>query len=69
MDQKPKKPKYTIEVYRAKNGEFAWRAKHRNGKIVADGSETYKRRSSATRSLYSLIDNVAGGDYDVEHLH
>ena len=36
-----------IEVYKGKDEKFYWRARAKNGKIVADGSQGYK-------SLYGL---------------
>lgn len=47
-----RKPKLTIECWRAvANGRTYWHAKHRNGKIVADGSlatPSNVRRMAAT---------------------
>lgn len=39
-----RKPKF--EVYKNKAGEFAWRLKARNGKIIAQG-EGYKSKQAA----------------------
>lgn len=46
---------YKIQIYKDKKKEYRWRLKAPNGKIVADGAEGYKRRSS----LKKHISNVA----------
>ena len=63
------KPKYTTEFYKAKDG-IRWRIKHRNGNIVAEGGEGYKRLSSARNSLHRLVnaiwDPIDGGVVEVD---
>jgi uncharacterized protein YegP (UPF0339 family) len=41
---------YLGEVYRSKNG-WRWRAKARNGKIVADSAEAYVNYAHAVRMV------------------
>ena len=50
-----------IEVYKDKRGEWRWRAKARNGKIIADGAEGYKSKRNVLRALtaFSLTLNHA----------
>jgi uncharacterized protein YegP (UPF0339 family) len=40
-----------FEIYTAKNGQYAWRLRAGNGKIVADGGETYKRKADCEGAL------------------
>jgi len=40
-----------IEIYRDKKREWRWRMRASNGRIVADGSEGYKRRASLIKGL------------------
>lgn len=40
--------KTIVEVYKGRRGQFRWRAKARNGEIIAS-SEAYTRRDSARR--------------------
>lgn len=39
-----------IEIYEATNGQFYWRLRARNNRIVADGSEGYFKRGNAVRA-------------------
>lgn len=41
-----------ITVYRDAKGEYRWRAKSRNGRIVADCAEGYKTRAGAMKAAY-----------------
>jgi uncharacterized protein YegP (UPF0339 family) len=46
---------YKFQIYRAENNEFAWRLiSVRNGNVVADGAETYKRKFSVKRMISRL---------------
>lgn len=57
--------KTIFQLYRAKNRQFAWRAK-RSGRIVADGAETYTRHLSAMRSLQRFLRSIREQDYVVD---
>lgn len=35
-----------IDVYRDKKGEWRWRMVARNGRIIADSGESYKRKKA-----------------------
>ena len=48
-----------IEIYRDKKGEFRFRVKARNNKIVAI-SEGYVNKRNCLNGINSLINNVAG---------
>jgi uncharacterized protein len=40
-----------FEVYQDKRGEWRWRLRVRNGKVIADSGEGYKRRASCLRGI------------------
>ncbi|MFC2075562.1 YegP family protein [candidate division KSB1 bacterium] len=46
-----------FEVFRDKKGEYRWRLRARNGRIVADSGEGYKRKSDCLHGirLVSLV--------------
>lgn len=46
---------YRIEVFQAKDGEWRWRMRARNGKIVADSGEGYRRKQGAVRAALQLL--------------
>ncbi len=41
-------------TYRGRDGQFYWRLKARNGRIIADGSQGYASRSNAVRAVRRL---------------
>lgn len=40
-----------FEVYPDKSGQWRWRLKARNGRIVADGAEGYTRRADCYKAV------------------
>jgi uncharacterized protein YegP (UPF0339 family) len=46
--------KLKVEIYKDLKGEFRWRIKARNGKILADSGEGYKRIGAAFRAINLL---------------
>ena len=56
---KPRRPKsrfrYVFDVYRAKDG-WRWRLWSRNGRIVAESGEAYKRAAAAVKQCENLQD-------------
>lgn len=50
---KPRRP--CFQVFESVNGEWCWRLVARNGKTVADGAESYKRRGEAVRAVKRVI--------------
>lgn len=40
-----------FEIYKDKKGEYRWRLKASNGKIVADSAESYKRKRDCERGI------------------
>lgn len=45
---------WTINVYRDTIGEWRWKLKATNGKIIADSAEGYKRERSAANAANRL---------------
>ena len=45
-------------VYKDKKNEWRWTLKARNGKVVADGGEGYKKRGGATRAVRTLFNGT-----------
>jgi amphi-Trp domain-containing protein len=52
--------KATFEVYEDRAEEWRWRLRHRNGNIIADGSEGYASKQKATQGLESVRSNAPG---------
>ena len=48
-----------FDVYQTIDGEWRWRLWSRNGRIVADSGESYKRRQDAVRICERLQDYMA----------
>lgn len=49
-----------IETYRDKAGQWRWRMRGRNGRIVACSGEGYTRRWSVRRALRRVLDAMKG---------
>src|SRR5215218_4565936 len=49
-----RKPKATFEVYQDKSGEYRWRLRAQNTKVLATGSEGYKEKRSCLASIESV---------------
>lgn len=49
--------KFTL--YRDQAGEWRWRLRAKNGRIVAEGGEGYKRYSAMVRTLNGLFETGA----------
>lgn len=47
-----------FHIYRDTRGEWRWRLKARNGRIVADSGEGYVRKGGAERAAQKVIDGV-----------
>lgn len=56
------KVKYTIEVYKDKKKEYRWRIK-RQGRIVADSGESYKRKSTMMKTVEHLISAIKKNEF------
>lgn len=58
------KPVITFEIYKAKDG-VRWRARHRNGNLVAESGEAYERDIDCVRSLSGLTRAISESKYEV----
>lgn len=47
-------PRVVFEIYKARDG-WRWRAKARNGRIIAESGEAYTRRYDCNSSMQKLI--------------
>lgn len=47
-----------FEIYKDKGGEWRWRLRARNGRIVADSAEGYASKRNATRAVTDTLDAV-----------
>lgn len=48
-----------VEIYKDRSGEFRSRIKARNGNILFDSGEGYKRRAGAMRALNRIMTTPA----------
>ena len=46
----------TLALYRDAKGEWRWQFRAPNGRIIADGSEGYKRYQGAINGFHALMD-------------
>ncbi|MFH1897056.1 MAG: DUF1508 domain-containing protein [Candidatus Desantisbacteria bacterium] len=54
---------YKLQIYKDKKKELRWRLIARNGKIVCDSGEGYKKMTSLTRIVTKLFhDKIASGE-------
>lgn len=59
--------KIRAEIFKAKNGQYAYRLIHKNGnKLTA--SETYTRKSNAIKSLNRLLTAIKEGQCELVDL-
>lgn len=56
----------SIEFYKDRKGEHRWRARAKNGKIVAEGGEGYKWPSGARKAVMGLITKLQFDQYRVK---
>jgi len=55
-----------FEVYEDKAGEFRWRLRHRNGRILADSGQGYSDRSGSFDGIESVKRNAPNADIEAE---
>jgi uncharacterized protein YegP (UPF0339 family) len=55
---------HTAEFYRSK-GQWRWRIRARNGKIIGAASEGYKRRIDCSRAFYRMYAAMQTGTLKV----
>ena len=54
----------TFEVFKDAKGEFRWRLKATNGKIIADSGEGYKNKADCTHGIDLLKEGAAKATVD-----
>jgi uncharacterized protein YegP (UPF0339 family) len=55
-----------FQIYRGRDGDWYWRAKHKNGNVVADAGEGYSTASNARRAVRRFIGTIWDGKYVIE---
>lgn len=50
------KPLKQFEIYLGQDGDYRWRLVHRNGKVLADSGEGYKRKVQAKKAAQAIAD-------------
>lgn len=55
-----------FEVWRNKNGEWRWRARARNGKLVATSGESFRGRSGAMKGIRAVAGADEGTPVEIE---
>jgi uncharacterized protein YegP (UPF0339 family) len=59
-----------FQVYRERSangmyGDWRWRARARNGRIVADSGEAYSSRAAASTAVERLVRHIGAGEVRV----
>ncbi len=54
----------TFELYEDSAGDYRWRLRHRNGNIIADGSQGYASKQKAKQGIESVKENAPGAATD-----
>lgn len=52
-----------FEFYKDDSGQFRWRFKAKNNKIVADSGESYTTKQNLKKGLGVLLDALSSGEY------
>lgn len=52
----------TFEIYKDKSGQFRWRLKAANGKIIADSGEGYVAKSDCQHGIELVKSDSAAAD-------
>ena len=60
--------RYVVQVYRDAKREWRWRIVHRNGRVVADSGEGYKRKLAMRTSLRHLLKGIGNGEFAIEEI-
>jgi uncharacterized protein YegP (UPF0339 family) len=51
-----------FELYKDRRGEFRWRLRAANGRVIADGAEGYKTKRACLRGVYLVVDIAEGAE-------
>ena len=53
----------TFEISQGKDWLWYWHAKHRNGRIVADGGQGYTRKHDCGRAILRFVRHIRRRDF------
>jgi uncharacterized protein YegP (UPF0339 family) len=56
----------TFQIYKDHAGQWRWRLRARNGKIVADSGESYKERESLDHAIELITTEIGNSNYVIE---
>lgn len=56
---------YKFIIYLDKQNQFRWRLKARNGRIVADSGEGYKRKQMCGKQINKIITMLYSDRYNI----
>lgn len=48
-----------FQIYEDRRGEWRWRLRARNGKIMATSGEGYKRKAACEKALNKVVNSIA----------
>lgn len=57
-----------LEIYRAKNKQFGWRLKGKNGKKIAGGCKTFHNKKDVEKSI-KAVRSAFSGAFIIIDLH
>ena len=49
-----------IEAYKGADGDWRWRLRAKNGRIIAHGAEGYRRKGELKRAIIRVVDAMFG---------
>lgn len=52
----------TFEVYEGSSGDWRWRLRHENGKVLADGGESFASKANARRAIVPVQETAGPAD-------
>jgi len=59
---------HKVEIYRDNRGEWRWRLRAGNGRIIADGGEGYTRKAAALNGMMRVGAVFAHGPVRIEEV-
>jgi uncharacterized protein YegP (UPF0339 family) len=60
------KKKFSFHIYKTSStNQWYWRLSHKNGNIMADCGEGYRRKADCRKAIYSIIDAIGASDWEI----